>query len=87
MDTRAAMTTIRAWYSIQDTVTSHAHQGATRLILQRGQEAVVTILGIGYDEVQVLKHFCIPMAAQTFDLLYTHLNVRLLARCPLDRNG
>jgi hypothetical protein len=51
VDTRAAMATIRAWFSIQDPVTSHPHQGATHLIPQRGQEAVVAILGIGYDEV------------------------------------
>jgi hypothetical protein len=51
VDTRATTTTIRAGSSIQDTIPSHSHQGATRLSPQRGQKAVVTILGIGYDEV------------------------------------
>ena len=51
VDTRAAVTPIRTWFSVQDPVTSHSHQNTTLLIPQRGQEAVVAIPGIGYDEV------------------------------------
>jgi hypothetical protein len=51
VDTRAAMATIRSRSAIQDTVTPHPHQRTTRFIPQRAQEAVVAILGIGYDEI------------------------------------
>ena len=77
-DTRTTIATIRARSAIQDTVTSHPYQDATRLILQGGQEVVVAVLGIGNDEVEILKHFRIPMATQLLDLLYTYLDIRLL---------
>jgi hypothetical protein len=47
---------------------------------------VVAILSIGDDEVEVLKHLFMPMAAQLFDLFYAHPNVCLLAECPPDGN-
>jgi hypothetical protein len=86
VNTRAAAATVRAGSAIQDAVTPQAYQGAARLIPQWGQEAVVAILGIGYDEVQLFKYLLLPMAAQLFDLLYAHLNIRLRAECPSDGN-
>jgi hypothetical protein len=54
VDTRASTATIWAWSTIQDSITAHPHQGATRFIPQRAQETVVAILSIGYDEMEIL---------------------------------
>ncbi len=58
MDPRPPPTAVGTWLPVQNAVAAQADESPTRFLSQRSQEAIVPILGISHNEVQVLLHLC-----------------------------
>jgi hypothetical protein len=83
--TRTTMTAVLGGRLMQDPITSHSGQDATRFLLQRSEKGMVAILPIGHDKVKRMEHLDPPVTTELLDLLHADLNIRLLARNPTDR--
>ena len=79
------MTTVLARGPTQHPITAHPGQGTTPFLFQWPEKGVVAILTIGDDEMKRLEHLGPPVTTQLLDLLHAYLDIRLLARNPVDR--